>query len=244
MLADQASQLTPTWELINLGRCWDFCKLEVTEAFVLQETGRLVRSPSPLCTNAYVVTTKGAKKIVSLITPHVLSIDQTIALFGRMQALKILSLSPRMWIQLFDTEASEDVVHDVNDKPECDPGWKEQYEQFFDGDDGWMMDKNVLAIGENHWSRLGHCSFARECSTTSGDESITTLTANTSACNNTLVQSRCRFLGGNPSSSGRRIRAERDLLKAMKTIGLQGFVVWYEMDCPIIYIYVINMSLF
>jgi hypothetical protein len=232
-LADNATLLTPTWELINLGRCWDFCPLDVPQASVLNSTGSLVRSPSTLCTNALLVTKKGAKKFLSLTTPHVLSIDQAIALFGRTHAMEVLSLTPRMWKQVeIDASAAEGSVHDSESKPECDPGWKWHHKSFFDGEE-WIQDRITLAKGTDHWSRVSHGPLGRECGEVFPGAVIAPLTpaANNKeklGCNYTTLRSRCEYRGGGKasSSSGGRFRAEKDLLKAMQTLGLRGFVVW------------------
>lgn len=64
----------PDWELLNLGRCWDFCEMDVPLRRVPQLQASIVRSVSMGCTQAIAVTLQGAKKLLTLSLPHLTSV--------------------------------------------------------------------------------------------------------------------------------------------------------------------------
>ena len=153
---------TKKWELINLGRCWDFCPMDQTirtNFFLHGAWRRLVQSPSPLCSHAYLVTLLGAKKLLSLSMPHVFSIDEALALFGRTRAVNVMAMTPRLWVQK-EIESH----HDPHFKPECNPSWKKHYAKYYNDAQGyWRKDLEALAVGHDHWVRFADGPAAYEC---------------------------------------------------------------------------------
>eukprot|EP01083_Nonionella_stella_P044096 118885_1 len=65
------------WELINFGRCWDWCYSSTS----VDKDGFLQESMNPICAHMYAVTKAGAQKILSKLLPLQvgLNIDQLIA---------------------------------------------------------------------------------------------------------------------------------------------------------------------
>jgi len=51
------------WDVINLGRCWDRC------GKIKQNTGILIKSSHSLCRHSYIVSRKGAEKIINQSLP-------------------------------------------------------------------------------------------------------------------------------------------------------------------------------
>ena len=96
----QATETDPEWDLLNLGRCWDLCELDVTVAGGRLGSGRIVRSVSAGCTHAFVVSLAGAQKLLTHSLPHVTSIDYLIALLSRTSRLHVYSVSPRLFDQV------------------------------------------------------------------------------------------------------------------------------------------------
>jgi len=89
----------PDWELINLGRCWDFCEVDVPLCHMPRLQANVVRSVSMGCTQAIAVTLTGAKKLLTLSLPHITSVDYLMALLSRVGLLRQYSVSPPLFGQ-------------------------------------------------------------------------------------------------------------------------------------------------
>ena len=60
---DVVQSLPSDWEYVNLGRCWDFCHKDKPV------NNWLVKSQNPLCRHAYLVSRRGAQKILDYCLP-------------------------------------------------------------------------------------------------------------------------------------------------------------------------------
>jgi len=109
------------WDIINLGRCWDFCNNEIVD--YLFDNFKLISSSSSGCTHAYLVSRSGARKMLYYTIPYIISVDYLIALLSRNIRLQMYSVSPRM----FDQRKSV-FAHDLSNLPECDPDEEKNYD--------------------------------------------------------------------------------------------------------------------
>jgi len=98
------------WDILNLGRCWDFCS-------TTKQTNQtnIVTSASPGCSHAYVITLKGAKQLLRYSLPHITSVDFLFSVLYRTNNLQLYSLTPPMWTQYRDIDS-----HDTRPLVECD----------------------------------------------------------------------------------------------------------------------------
>jgi hypothetical protein len=127
-----ANEADPSWELINLGRCYDYCEADVVVGAVRfargEALGKLVRSLSPLCTHSYLVSLAGARKLLSVTLPHTTAVDSLMALLGRIGLMRVYSVTPRLFTQDRGEAGGTHrgvklavAAHLKEDLPECDP---------------------------------------------------------------------------------------------------------------------------
>lgn len=103
------------WDLINLGRCWDFCDQQQV-VLPLSDSQDLVRSPAAGCTHAYAVSRAGAHKLLTWSLPYVTPVDYLFQLLGRADIIRSLSVTRPSFSQQRVPGA-----HDPTQLNECDP---------------------------------------------------------------------------------------------------------------------------
>ena len=136
-----------SWDVIQLGRCWDFCSTEKT-LFKFYEH-RIVNSDSACCTHSYLVSRIGAKKLLRYSLPHITSIDLLITLLARMHIIQMYSVSPPLFTQI-----RSDIHHDSTLLLECDPNESNLRKL-------QILDTNVLNILINKNKHSNHVNFKK-----------------------------------------------------------------------------------
>ena len=132
----------PKWELINLGRCFDFCE---SQKFItkLSPTQNIVTSLSSGCTHAYMISREGAKKLLQWSLPYTMPVDYLMDMLSRSEILRMYSITAPVFHQV-----KTDDAHDHDAVVECDPAEKwllKKYKTIAEDD------KNVLAKISASW---------------------------------------------------------------------------------------------
>ena len=113
---DRMQEVDPTWEYMNLGRCWDYCDADEAVAhFGERNDFKILRSVNSLCTHSYAISKAGAETLLQYSLPHITSVDVLSAMLYRQGLLNSYSVSPPLWAQL---RSEKD--HDKTQLPECD----------------------------------------------------------------------------------------------------------------------------
>jgi hypothetical protein len=73
---DAASVVDRDWDLVNLGRCWDWCTEQREVGNISRTRQTLVRPMWTGCTHTYVISRAGAEKMLTFSMPHVVSVDR------------------------------------------------------------------------------------------------------------------------------------------------------------------------
>lgn len=111
---DQFLREDADWEWVNLGRCWDMCDNDVIVAN--HSSFSRVWSLNPLCTSAYVISRRGAAKMLRYTLPYVVPIDVLNAALVRSHILNGFSITPPIFLQDRIVMKS----HDNTENTECD----------------------------------------------------------------------------------------------------------------------------
>jgi GR25 family glycosyltransferase involved in LPS biosynthesis len=114
-----------SWEFVNLGRCWDFCDVDIPIAGVIDSRQQLVRSVNALCTHAYLVSYSGARKLLRFSKYQFLPVDALLTLLYRSGKLDMYSATPVYWVQNRTRSLS---VHSKTLR-ECDRSLRSRYFQ-------------------------------------------------------------------------------------------------------------------
>uniref|UniRef100_A0A7S4DX07 Glycosyl transferase family 25 domain-containing protein n=1 Tax=Lotharella globosa TaxID=91324 RepID=A0A7S4DX07_9EUKA len=109
-----------SWDMLNLGRCVDYCDSDETVAGLNgAKTAKLVKSGNPLCAHAYMVTRKGAERLLRNTWPFFAIWDMMPILMNKLaydNQFRLMSVTPRLFKQ--DRVEIKDSLHkDTN--PEC-----------------------------------------------------------------------------------------------------------------------------
>ena len=104
------SAVDSRWDILQLGRCWDFCSTTKNTT----NTG-IVTSVSPGCSHAYVLTREGASTLLRYSLPHITSVDFLFAVLHRTHRLRMYSVTPLIWTQYREIDS-----HDTRPMEECD----------------------------------------------------------------------------------------------------------------------------
>lgn len=114
----QVNYINMNWHMIQLGRCWDFCKTERIKW--KSEQYKLVESDSSCCSHAYILNRKGAEILLQNSLPHITSVDLLFNLLSRKRILNMYSLSPPICTQKRIKQKNK-FLHDDTQLVECDP---------------------------------------------------------------------------------------------------------------------------
>ena len=90
---DDLDTLDPEWDMLYLGVCWDMCSNR--EAF----TQRVVRTYFPGCTHAYIISQRGAQRLIHLLYPIQNSLDRAIKGAARAEMLHCYAMEHNMFVQ-------------------------------------------------------------------------------------------------------------------------------------------------
>ena len=167
---------------------------------------KIVRSASPSCTHAYLVSARGAEQLLRWSIPYLMPVDYLIALLGRTCKLNLYSTTPPLFTQQLGGKQ-----HDTNPKPECDP---EEYAVLrlgsvrsadYNALQAIRSAKNFLGGALHRWhnpQELPRCSEARWD-----------------------MAKHCAMYGGGPQPPT-PTAAEGRLLALMDRHSLRGAVIW------------------
>lgn len=108
------------WDIINLGRCKDFCLSTRNVSHFEFDNNRfnIISSNAPSCTHAYLISKKGAEILRRWSIPYITSVDYLMQLLSRTNKLTLFSLVPSLFVQ----KKQEDAHDNTND--ECDKNEK------------------------------------------------------------------------------------------------------------------------
>ena len=212
-IVDVVSNLDPGWELVNLGRCWDFCENQkVIHQF--SPTQSVVKSLSPSCTHAYIVSRTGAKKLLQWSLPFTMPVDYLLDMLGRTKILSMYSISNPAFFQ-----AKSDDANDKGNLLECDPDEKaimKKHPIKSIANDDQLILRTINASWVSNWVR-------DSLAANDYDESITfpgPPVSDETTCN--PLAEFCEWIAG----ANHEGPEEAEFLRLMDTHGLDTFMVW------------------
>lgn len=216
-IIERVNIMDPTWDIIQLGRCWDICGKD--QYLYTSSSYSIVKSLSPLCTHAYLISTSGAEKLLVHSLPYQTAVDSLITTLGRAGYLQIYSTTPRLFDQKRDTKSSHDT--DVT-LPECEPRstilrWKNRVFGEFPWEFDEKKDRAISTAFDRHWSgsQLGQfCPYK-----TTYQKHIVDATP----CDYESLKQMCKLITFEGTTEH---RASRQFISKSKRLGLRGFVVW------------------
>lgn len=112
-IIERVQKIDNNWDVIQLSRCWDHCSEDKTVS--KGKIFNIITSPSPLCTNAYVISEKGAKILLKRSIPYQTAVDSFMTVLQRVNAIKTYSITPRLFFQKKHKDR-----HLKIDSPECE----------------------------------------------------------------------------------------------------------------------------
>lgn len=110
---NRLTEIDSEWNFIQLGRCWDFCDSDTTYGRI--DHLKIIKSDSPSCSHAYIISLEAAKVLLQYSLPHVTSVDLLFGILNRQKLLNMYSLSPPLYTQ---NRTQQD--HDNTKLLECD----------------------------------------------------------------------------------------------------------------------------
>eukprot|EP00470_Lotharella_oceanica_P006534 CAMPEP_0170194412 /NCGR_PEP_ID=MMETSP0040_2-20121228/59199_1 /TAXON_ID=641309 /ORGANISM="Lotharella oceanica, Strain CCMP622" /LENGTH=240 /DNA_ID=CAMNT_0010443315 /DNA_START=73 /DNA_END=795 /DNA_ORIENTATION=- len=139
-----------SWDLINLGRCYDCCMAKCQSVKKTYEDvgASLITSPHPYCGTAYLINRKAAKAMSGNM-PVIRETDDNMLYYGLEGELSYMSVTPRLFTQSRNRFGS--ALHDAPDDIECKECANQQC--FAPGDMG--ADDYALEVGEWVGGNLG-----------------------------------------------------------------------------------------
>ena len=113
-IVKELDQLDRSWNVLQLGRCWDICSRDKT--LLTFGNFSFVKSLTPCCTHAYIIKKSAANILLHYGIPHVTSVDLLIGLLQRQRIINLYSITPPIF-----TQKRSKLSHDTTKLMECDP---------------------------------------------------------------------------------------------------------------------------